>query len=154
MQSIFPININAAKFRELEAIDAPGAESMCVQIVDPEFASVCPRTGLPDFGTVVLQYIPRDKRVELKEWKLYLREFHGVGCFHEDCTQRIMKKVCDVLDPLWLRLTIIWGARGGLHTTTQQHYIHKDYHAREKTGYSAFYTDFQEPVAAAGWSNR
>ncbi len=118
MQDIFPIPIDKAVFHPLSTVDHVG-EDKCVQIIDPEFSSVCPKTGLPDYGRVILQYIPDTELVELKDWKLYLRSFYGVGCFHENVTQRIFTDFMNTVKPKYAKLTIDWGARGGLHTTTK-----------------------------------
>lgn len=143
MQSVFPISYDTASFEKLEAIPFEGIDTY-VQIVDPEFSSVCPKTGLPDYGTVVLQYVPYERKVELKAYKLYLRSFYGVGIFHEDTTQRIYNDLWNLLVPQYLRLVIVWGARGGLHTTTQVF-----------GGQKAWADWFQDPYQAAqGWRNR
>ncbi len=161
MQDIFPINAGDAEFRNLEVIKVPAtnelSKPMTVQIVDPEFSSVCPRSGMPDHGTVVLQYIPLDKRVELKAWKLFLRDFYGVGMFHENCTQKIMDEFVRAVEPGWVCLTIIWGARGGLHTTTQMTWESDDYTGADgpKAGFRASESDFADPAKVAReWSNR
>ena len=119
MQRVFPIDINDANFVDLECVPNRKQIRKIVQIVDPEFSSVCPKSGLPDYGRVILRYIPLDNLVELKSWKLYLRSFYGVGCFHEDCNHRIADEFADVVNPRWFTVVIDWGARGGLHTTTK-----------------------------------
>ena len=159
MQKVFPIDIKDAVFHKLEVIQMEMGdqnENMAVQIVDPEFSSVCPRTGMPDFGTVVLQYIPLNKRVELKVWKLYLRDFYGVGMFHEACTQKIMDEFVRIVEPSWVRLTIIWGARGGLHTTTQMIQADQDFDSKPDMCYwSDPFRHFKDPAkVAAEWRNR
>lgn len=116
---IFPIDISKATFRNLAVVPNSQGSPKVIQIVDPEFSSVCPKTGLPDYGRVILRYIPLKVCVELKDWKLYLRDFYGVGCFHEDVTQRIADWFKQFVDPQWFQITIDWSARGGLHTTTR-----------------------------------
>ena len=123
MQPQFPINIEDAKFRELSVVPNSSKSPKTIQIIDPEFSSVCPKTGLPDYGRVILRYIPDESCVELKDWKLFLRDFYGVGAFHEDCTQRIADKFAIAVMPLQFLLVIDWGARGGLHTTTQLSWV-------------------------------
>ena len=159
MQSVFPIDYDEAKFSPIQYVAGDG-QVMYLQIVDPEFSSVCPKTGMPDYSTVVLQYIPLNRRVELKAWKLYLRHFYGVGAFHETCTQKIMEDFIQVVRPRWLRLTIVWGARGGLHTTTQM--VWSDITCRvddepyvDDKGNVADPRDFQNPSDVAyEWTNR
>lgn len=119
MQRYFPIGVSEAVFLPVETVPNSQKTSKVIQIVDPEFSSVCPKTGLPDYGRVILRYVPNEHCVELKAWKLFLRCFYGVGMFHEDCTQRIADAFNKVVQPQWSNITIDWGARGGLHTSTQ-----------------------------------
>lgn len=119
MQKIFPINIEQAIFPAIEVFDNPGGNNgPAIQIVDPEFSCVCPKTGLPDYATVILEYIPQKFCVELKSWKLYLRHFYGVGSFHEKSTAMIANAFVEAVKPLYMSIFMKWGARGGLHTTT------------------------------------
>ncbi len=80
----------------------------------PEFTSLCPVTGQPDFAHLVLDYVPRDWLVESKSLKLYLTAFRNHGAFHEDCTLRIGKTLVERLDPVWLRIGGYWYPRGGI----------------------------------------
>ena len=80
----------------------------------PEFTSLCPVTGQPDFAHLVLDYVPRDWLVESKSLKLYLTAFRNHGAFHEDCTVRIGKTLVERLDPVWLRIGGYWYPRGGI----------------------------------------
>ncbi len=80
----------------------------------PEFTSLCPVTGQPDFAHLVIDYVPRDWLVESKSLKLYLTSFRNHGAFHEDCTVRIGKDLVARLDPLWLRIGGYWYPRGGI----------------------------------------
>lgn len=118
MQPVFPIAFDKAIFTPLDVVPNPSQTDKLVQIIDPEFSSVCPKTGLPDYGRVILRYIPNANCVELKAWKLYLRSFYGVGIFHEAATQAITEQFVKVVFPKWVNITVDWGARGGLHTTT------------------------------------
>lgn len=119
MQKVFPIPADEAEFLPLSVVPNGQGTPKNVQIIDPEFSSVCPKTGLPDYGRVILRYIPDEHCVELKDWKLFLRCFYGVGSFHEDCTQRIADAFAKAVNPKSFTVVIDWGARGGLHTTTQ-----------------------------------
>lgn len=119
MQPVFPIAIDKAVIPEtIDTVPNPSLTDKLVQIIDPEFSSVCPKTGLPDYGRVIVRYIPNASCVELKAWKLYLRSYYGVGIFHEAATQRITENFVKSVFPKWVNITIDWGARGGLHTTT------------------------------------
>jgi 7-cyano-7-deazaguanine reductase len=80
----------------------------------PEFTSVCPVTGQPDFGILVIDYIPGAWLLESKSLKLYLASFRNHGAFHEDCTVTIGKRIADLLEPKWLRIGGYWNARGGI----------------------------------------
>ncbi len=85
-----------------------------VRFVAPEFTSLCPMTGQPDFAHLVIDYAPRDWLVESKSLKLYLTSFRNHGGFHEDCTVSIARKVVAVAEPLWLRIGGYWYPRGGI----------------------------------------
>jgi 7-cyano-7-deazaguanine reductase len=80
----------------------------------PEFTSICPVTGQPDFGILVIDYLPDAWLVESKSLKLYLGAFRNHGAFHEDCTVGIAKKLVDLLGPRWLRIGGYWYPRGGI----------------------------------------
>ncbi|GAB2186762.1 preQ(1) synthase [Roseibium sp. LAB1] len=85
-----------------------------VRFVAPEFTSLCPITGAPDFAHLVIDYVPRDFLVESKSLKLFLGSFRNHGAFHEDCTVSIGKRLVDLLDPEWLRIGGYWYPRGGI----------------------------------------
>lgn len=80
----------------------------------PEFTSVCPVTGQPDFGLLVIDYAPGDWLVESKSLKLFLQSFRNHGAFHEDCTLNVAKRVVETIAPTWLRIGGYWNARGGI----------------------------------------
>lgn len=80
----------------------------------PEFTSICPVTGQPDFARLVIDYVPAEWIVESKSLKLYLGAFRNHGAFHEDCTVSIGKKLVDTLQPKWLRIGGFWYPRGGI----------------------------------------
>lgn len=80
----------------------------------PEFTSICPVTGQPDFGILVIDYLPGAWLVESKSLKLYLNSFRNHGAFHEDCTVAIGKKLVGLLKPKWLRIGGYWFPRGGI----------------------------------------
>ena len=80
----------------------------------PEFTSLCPKTGQPDFGTIIINYIPRVEMVESKSLKLYLFSFHNHGDFHEDCVNIIMKDLIRLLDPRYIEVIGEFMPRGGI----------------------------------------
>jgi 7-cyano-7-deazaguanine reductase len=80
----------------------------------PEFTSICPVTGQPDFGILVIDYVPKNWLVESKSLKLYLGAFRNHGAFHEDCTVRIGKELVKLLKPTFLRIGGYWYPRGGI----------------------------------------
>jgi 7-cyano-7-deazaguanine reductase len=80
----------------------------------PEFTSICPVTGQPDFGHLVIDYVPGDWPVESKSLKLYLNSFRNHGAFHEDVTVAIGKRLVGLLKPKWLRIGGYFNPRGGM----------------------------------------
>lgn len=85
-----------------------------VRFVCPEFTSLCPMTGQPDFAHLVLDYVPRARLVESKSLKLYLASYRNHGAFHEDCTVAIAKALERAMKPRWLRIGGYWYPRGGM----------------------------------------
>jgi 7-cyano-7-deazaguanine reductase len=85
-----------------------------VRFTAPEFTSLCPMTGQPDFAHIVIDYIPGEWLVESKSLKLYLHSFRNHGAFHEDCTLDIAKRLVALLEPEWLRIGAYWYPRGGI----------------------------------------
>jgi len=93
---------------------------ICIE--QPEFTSVCPMTGLPDFGTITIKYLPKNKIVELKSLKFYLLQFRNVGIFYEHVVNRILEDLVSVLDPKWLEVSGNFTARGGITTKVKSEY--------------------------------
>ena len=85
-----------------------------VRFTAPEFTSLCPMTGQPDFAHIVIDYIPNEWLVESKSLKLFLHSFRNHGAFHEDCSIYIAKRIVELLDPKWLRIGAYWYPRGGI----------------------------------------
>ena len=85
-----------------------------VRFTCPEFTSLCPVTGQPDFAHIVIDYAPDALLVESKSLKLFLTSFRNHGAFHEDCTVGIGKRLRDLLKPRWLRIGGYWYPRGGI----------------------------------------
>ena len=88
-----------------------------IEIVCPEFTSVCPKTGQPDFGVLTFRYVPDKKCVELKSLKLYLQSFRNLGIFYENITNRILDDLVEALQPRRMELVSEWRPRGGITTT-------------------------------------
>ena len=88
-----------------------------IEIVCPEFTSVCPKTGQPDFGTLTIIYTPAAKCVELKSLKLYLQKFRSEGIFYEHATNAILDDLVAALGPRRLRIVGAFNSRGGITTT-------------------------------------
>jgi 7-cyano-7-deazaguanine reductase len=85
-----------------------------IEIVAPEFTSVCPRTGQPDFGTLTVTYTPNKKCVELKSLKFYLQSFRNQGIFYEHVTNTILDDLAAVMEPRWMKIEAAFNARGGM----------------------------------------
>ena len=85
-----------------------------VRFTAPEFTSLCPMTGQPDFAHLVIDYVPNDWLIESKSLKLYLGSFRNHGAFHEDCTIAIGRRLVETLAPRWLRIGGYWYPRGGM----------------------------------------
>lgn len=99
----------------LERVSNPHPDALYVaRFTAPEFTSLCPVTGQPDFAHLVIDYVPQDWLVESKSLKLYLTSFRNHGAFHEDCTVSIGKRLVDTLAPRWLRIAGYWYPRGGI----------------------------------------
>ncbi|MBL8772683.1 MAG: NADPH-dependent 7-cyano-7-deazaguanine reductase QueF [Phenylobacterium sp.] len=99
----------------LERVPNPHAgTTYLVRFTAPEFTSLCPVTGQPDFAHLVIDYAPGDWLVESKSLKLYLGSFRNHGAFHEDCTVAIGQRLVRELSPQWLRIGGYWYPRGGI----------------------------------------
>ncbi len=99
----------------LDPVPNPHRDTLYVaRYVAPEFTSLCPVTGQPDFAHLVIDYIPDQFLVESKSLKLYLTSFRNHGAFHEGCTIDIGKKIIATIKPHWLRIGGYWYPRGGL----------------------------------------
>ena len=85
-----------------------------VRFTCPEFTSLCPVTGQPDFAHIVIDYVPGDTLVESKSLKLYMHSFRNHAGFHEDCTVGIAERLVEELKPVWLRIGGYWYPRGGI----------------------------------------
>jgi 7-cyano-7-deazaguanine reductase len=93
----------------------PGRHAV-IQHVAEEFTSVCPKTGHPDFGTIVLTYVAAEQCIELKALKLYLQSFRQRGIFYEAITSELFEAFWTLLSPRWMRLETIWRPHGGIRS--------------------------------------
>jgi len=99
----------------LERVPNPQAGMLYLaRFTAPEFTSLCPVTGQPDFAHLVIDYAPADWLIESKSLKLYLASFRNHGAFHEDCTLAIGRRIVEVAAPTWLRIGGYWYPRGGI----------------------------------------
>ncbi len=99
----------------LERVENPHAGvDYLIRFTAPEFTSLCPVTGQPDFAHFVIDYVPRQWIVESKSLKLFLHSFRNHGAFHEDCSITIAKRLMEAIAPSWLRIGGYWYPRGGL----------------------------------------
>jgi len=99
----------------LETVPNPQAGALFLaRFTVPEFTSLCPVTGQPDFARLVIDYAPGERLVESKSLKLYLASFRNHGAFHEDCTVAIGKRLVAAAAPVWLRIGGYWYPRGGI----------------------------------------
>lgn len=99
----------------LEAVSNPQTgELYLARFTAPEFTSICPVTGQPDFAHLVIDICPDQHLVESKSLKLFLGSFRNHGAFHEDCTVMVGKRIADAIQPKWLRICGYWYPRGGI----------------------------------------
>lgn len=91
----------------------PGYE---IEIVIPEFTSVCPKTALPDFGRLTLRYVPGKQCIELKSLKMYLLAYRDLGIFYENVVNRFLRDVVAATNPVWATVVGEFTPRGGLHS--------------------------------------
>jgi len=88
-----------------------------VEIETDEWSCVCPFSGLPDFGTLAIRYLPSDVCIELKSLKYYLTSFRNVGIYQEHAANRVLEDLVACSDPRWMEVELDYRLRGGLHTT-------------------------------------
>lgn len=99
-----------------------------IETICPEFTSVCPKTGQPDFGTLTITYIPDQVCIELKSLKMYLQQYRNHGAFYEHVTNLILDDLVAVSKPRWMKLVAAFTPRGGIRTNITSEY------SREKSG--------------------
>jgi 7-cyano-7-deazaguanine reductase len=104
--------------KQLEVFDNPQTDcDYTIRIEIPEFTCLCPKTGQPDFATLLLEYVPNRLCVELKSLKLYVWSYRDEGAFHEAVTNRILDDLAAATQPRFMRLTAKFNVRGGIYTT-------------------------------------
>ena len=107
----------------LETFDNPHPDrDYVIETVCPEFTSLCPKTGQPDFGTLTITYIPDKRCFELKSLKFYLQQYRNHGAFYEDLTNRILDDLVAVTRPRWMKVVAVFTPRGGIRTTVTAEY--------------------------------
>jgi len=100
---------------QLDRVPNPRADTRYLaRFTFPEFTSICPVTGQPDFGILMIDYVPDRWLLESKSLKLYLQSFRNHGAFHEDCTVSIGTRIAELLKPHWLRIGGYFNPRGGM----------------------------------------
>jgi 7-cyano-7-deazaguanine reductase len=97
----------------------PGKE-IVVAITTDEFTAVCPWSGLPDFGSVRVEYIPSRTVIELRSFKYYLLSYRGVGIYQEHVVNRVLEDLVACCNPTWMKVTVDYRIRGGIHTVTSR----------------------------------
>jgi len=111
------VGVEAIDVQVLETFPYEGPNQRITYTTN-EFSAVCPFSGLPDIATVIVEYIPKKKCVELKSLKYYYLSYRNVGIYQEPATARIYKDLHTALDPKFLKLTVTYQTRGGIDTTT------------------------------------
>ena len=101
-----------------------------VDTVCPEFTSMCPKTGQPDFGTITVSYIPDQLCYELKSLKMYLQQYRNHGAFYENVTNTILDDLVTVTQPRWMKITADFTPRGGIRTTVIVEHPQRGAHSR------------------------
>jgi 7-cyano-7-deazaguanine reductase len=88
-----------------------------IRIEIPEYTAVCPKTGLPDFGTIILEYEPVKHVLELKSLKGYILAYRNIGIFYENAVNRMLRDFATAAKPKWCKVTGVFATRGGMHST-------------------------------------
>ncbi len=125
--------------KSLETFDNPNADrDYHIHMEIPEFTCLCPKTGQPDFATLILDYIPHKRCVELKSLKLYIWSFRNEGAFHEAVTNRILDDLVKATAPRYMRLTAKFFVRGGIFTNVVADYRKTSWKPKPQIELSAF----------------
>ena len=109
--------------QKLELFENPNPQrDYTITIECPEFTSLCPKTGQPDFGTIIIEYCPDESCIELKSLKFYMQSFRNKGIFYETLTNDILEYLSDACKPRWMRITSKFTPRGGISTKVESEY--------------------------------
>ncbi len=118
--------------KELEVFENPQQQNdYVIKIEVPEFTCLCPKTGQPDFATILIEYIADKKCVELKSLKLYMWSFREAGAFHEAVTNEILQDLVKATEPRYMRVTAEFNVRGGIYTTVTVEHRAKGWEPRQ-----------------------
>lgn len=93
-----------------------------ITIAMPEYTSICPKTGLPDFGTITVKYTPDKLCLELKSLKMYFQAYRNLGIFYENAVNRILRDVVSACRPVKAKITGEFSSRGGMHAVIEAYY--------------------------------
>jgi 7-cyano-7-deazaguanine reductase len=116
-------NYQAASLPALEVVDNHYSDrDYVVHFEIPEFNCVCPKTGLPDFATLTIDYVPAKKLVELKSLKLYINAYRNLGVFHEHVANKVLDDLVAATRPKKMRLSADFNVRGGIHTVVTSNF--------------------------------
>lgn len=111
------------QYEKLELFDNPQpTRDYCITITCPEFTSVCPRTGQPDFGQIKIEYCPDKSCIELKSLKFYMQSFRNKGIYYEAVTNDILNDLSSASKPRWMKVTASFTPRGGITTEVVAEY--------------------------------
>ena len=118
--------------KDLETFDNPQpGRDYTIRIDIPEFTCLCPKTGQPDFATILIEYVPAKLCVELKALKLYMWAFRDQGAFHEAVTNEILDDIVKAIAPNFIRIRAEFNVRGGIYTTVVVEHKNPDWQAPE-----------------------
>lgn len=118
VQGLSTIDVQAL---ETFRYEYPGKDIVIVIDTD-EFTAVCPWSGLPDFGSIRIEYVPRRRILELRSCKYYLLSYRSVGIYQEHLANRILEDLVRISSPKWMKVTVDYRIRGGIHTVvTREH---------------------------------
>jgi 7-cyano-7-deazaguanine reductase len=108
---------------KIELFDNPRlGREYAIKITCPEFTSVCPKTSQPDFGTIIIEYCPDKKCIELKSLKFYMQSYRNRGIFYETATNEILDALATACKPKWMKVTARFTPRGGITTEVAAEY--------------------------------
>ena len=117
------------------------ARDYLIHMEIPEFTCLCPKTGQPDFATLLLDYVPDKKCVELKSLKLYVWSFRNQGAYHEAVTNRMLDHLAKATQPRFMRLTARFYVRGGIFTTVSAEHVKNGWKPKPRIDVAQFESD-------------